>query len=143
MPPRVRRSFVDPETAFEVEQLVTRYIHLVDDSDWESLRDVFTDDAVCDYSAFGLPVIRGLDSIIRTFSSMGHPLSHHAVNMLIEPGENDSALRVRSKLLLVMGARKIWAGEYRDRVVHTPVGWLFAERTAVQPARRQSSGSFE
>lgn len=141
MPPRVRRSFVDPGTAFEVEQLVARYIHLVDDSDWESLRDVFIDDAVCDYSAFGLPVIRGLDSIIRTFSSMTHPLAHHAVNALIESGEDDSTLRVRSKLLLVMAPGKIWAGEYRDRVVHTQDGWLFAERTAVQPSRRQSSDS--
>jgi hypothetical protein len=141
MPPRVRRSFVDPATAFEVEQLVTRYVHLVDDSDWESLRDVFIDDAVCDYSAFGLPVIYGLDSIIQTFSSMTHPLSHHAVNTLIEPGEDDGTLRVRSKLILMMDAGKIWAGEYRDRVVHTPDGWLFAERIAVQPARRHRSGS--
>jgi hypothetical protein len=140
MPPRVRRSFVDPETAFEVHQLVARYIHLVDDSDWESLRDVFIDDAVCDYSAFGLPVIRGLDSIIHTFSSMTHPLSHHAVNTLIESGEDDGTLRVRSKLLLMMDAGRIWAGEYRDRVVLTPDGWLFAERIAVQPARRHSSG---
>jgi hypothetical protein len=137
----VRRSFVDPATAFEVEQLVTRYIHLVDDSDWESLRDLFIDDAVCDYSAFGLPVIHGLDSIIQTFSSMTHPLSHHAVNTLIESGEDDGTLRVRSKLLLMMDAGKIWAGEYRDRVVNTPDGWLFAERIAVQPARRPSSGS--
>jgi hypothetical protein len=130
---------VDPRIALELQQLVARYIHIVDDSVWRSLGQVFTDDAVCDYTAFGIPLLRGLDEIVRAFSSMQHPIAHHAVNTLIEPGADASSLRLRSKMLLVMAADRLWSGEYRDLAVQTERGWRFAQRIAIRPARLRTT----
>jgi 3-phenylpropionate/cinnamic acid dioxygenase small subunit len=38
---------------FEIQDLVFHYSHLVDTKDFDALRDVFTEDAHVDYSAFG------------------------------------------------------------------------------------------
>lgn len=39
----------------EIEQLLTVYAAAVDARDWERFREVFTNDVVLDYSAFGGP----------------------------------------------------------------------------------------
>lgn len=121
----------------EIADLIARYSHAVDRLQLEELDDLFTDDAVIDYSAFGAP--RGTLPEIRAFLAealAGHGRYYHLAatsrielhgdeaechtichNPMILPGGGD-----RPDLLYFCG---LW---YHDRLVRTPAGWRIAER---------------
>lgn len=117
----------------QITDLVSRYIHLVDDAAWDRLHEVFAEDGVCDFQTFGLPRLTGVDAIRDYFTTFNHPMAHHAVNTIIDFDEGGASATVRSKMLLSMHSGAMWSGEYRDRVVRTDAGWRFAERTAIRP----------
>ena len=57
-------SAIDLSDIVEIQQLLARYGHAIDDRDWTAFRALFLTDAVLDYTAVRAPeVCNGIDSI--------------------------------------------------------------------------------
>jgi hypothetical protein len=114
----------------EIQMLVARYGHILDERDWGSLDQVFTADIVFDATDSGLGVMRGIEAIVELWQEPfdGHPLGHYTTNVYVFE-DPDGTVRVRSKHL---GPRvgMITLMTYEDVVVKTPAGWRLAERIA-------------
>jgi hypothetical protein len=120
----------------EIQDLLVDYSHAIDHSEWDALDDVFTPDAVIDYTEMGGP--RGnreetkafLSSVMPMFSSYQHMVATSKVtidgdiahgrticyNPMVLP-EEDGGTHV-----FFCG---LW---YRDTFVRTPAGWRIKER---------------
>lgn len=122
----------------EIQDLLVRYAHAVDTRDWPLFRELFTEDAVVDYTAFGGPrgpveaVVAFLDSVLPLFTATQHLVANCAITldgdratartmchnpMALPPTGADQQPR-----LLVCG---LW---YRDTLLRTPRGWRLRER---------------
>lgn len=124
----------------EIQDLLARYALAIDRRELDRLDDLFTDDAVVDYTEFGGP--RGDLATIKTFLAdvlprhVGH---QHLVGSIVIDLDGDEAM-VRSichnpMLLRDEGAssgtavRPYFCGLwYRDSLVRTPAGWRIRER---------------
>jgi len=118
-----------------IEELLSRYVHLVDDADWDRLDEIFTPDGVFDLTAIGKGVPEGLDELRVCYAGLDHPLAHHTTNIVIEPA-GPGAARVRSKYLVVRADGMTGSGEYHDEAVSGEAGWRLRRRT-VFPRRPQ------
>lgn len=121
----------------EIQELLIRYSHTLDRHDWDAWEQVFTPDAVIDYTEFGGPrggvkEVRGfLESVMpTTFSNYQHMIGNTVLEI-----EGDSA-RARSICYNPMVLRSsdgestvvfcgLW---YRDELVRTPDGWRIKDR---------------
>lgn len=121
---------LDAKDLIEIHMLLGLYGHLLDDRDWSSLDQVFTDDVVFDATDFGLGVMRGIPAIVESWREPfdGHPLGHHTTNIVIAE-HADGTARVRSKQI---GPRpgSVTLVTYADVARKTPAGWRLAERVA-------------
>lgn len=120
----------------EIEELLVRYSHAVDTQDWDAFEEVFTEDAVIDYTEMGGP--RGtvketrafLESVMPTFSSYQHMVSNTVLElhgdeangrticfnpMVVDRGDGDTQV-------FFCG---LW---YRDLLVRTSGGWRIKDR---------------
>jgi 2-(1,2-epoxy-1,2-dihydrophenyl)acetyl-CoA isomerase len=117
-----------------IEELLDVYGHIMDDADWAALDRVFTDDAVCDWTGFGLRVTTSLKDLRSYFrADVRHPNAHHVTNVVVDLSGDDAI--VRSKLLAVLDDGSVVTGEYRDRLRRTADGWRIHERTAIPRPR--------
>jgi hypothetical protein len=114
----------------EITDLITAYTRAVDQGRWEDLREVFTADAVLDYTSPGgpvgsldeaIPFIRNLEG----FSAWQHLIGQVSItldgdearatayffNPMTAPGPNDTT--------------SVWmvGGYYHHQLVRTPDGW--------------------
>jgi hypothetical protein len=122
----------------EIQELLVRYSHAVDTRDWDAFEQVFTEDAVIDYTEMGGP--RGgvkdtrafLESAMPMFSSFQHMIG----NTVLEFDGADSA-RSRSICFNPMVFPRGEGGEpqvffcglwYRDLLVRTDAGWRIKDR---------------
>ena len=119
-----------------LQRLLAEYGHIMDARDWNGLGRIFTEDAVCDWSAFDLAVTDGMAHLQEYFDSIRHPVAHHVTNVLVDLEEDDRAT-IRSKLLVVLDDGSVATGDYVDRAVRTPEGWRIRHRVAT-PRRRRS-----
>ena len=117
------------EDTLEIQAVVVRYGFLIDDRDWASFDQVFTEDAVVDFRNHaadpptGVGPIAGRDEIVRQFRDvLKHPYQHMLVSHVIDDVSADEVI-VRSKALLPLPGDRIADIEYRDCVVRTPQGW--------------------
>jgi hypothetical protein len=117
-------------------RLLALYGHLMDAKDWGGLALIFTDDAVCDWSAFDLAVTNGLADLQRYNDEIRHPLAHHVTNVVADIRGDEAT--VRSKLLVVLDDGSVATGDYEDQAVRTPDGWRIRHRVA-RPRRRPRS----
>jgi 3-phenylpropionate/cinnamic acid dioxygenase small subunit len=119
----------------EIQELLVRYSHTLDTHDWDAWEQVFTPDAMIDYTETGGP--RGgvketrafLESVMpTTFSSYQHMIGNTVLEI-----EGDTA-RARSILFnpMVMSGDEptvffvgLW---YRDELVRTSDGWRIKDR---------------
>ena len=120
----------------EIEELLVRYSHAVDTQDWDAFEEVFTPDAVIDYTEMGGP--RGGVGATRAFleSAMPRFVSYqHLVSNTVIDVDGDRA-RARTicfnPMVLPQGEDEphvffcgLW---YRDQLVRTDVGWRIADR---------------
>jgi 3-phenylpropionate/cinnamic acid dioxygenase small subunit len=111
-----------------LQQLVARYAHLVDDRDFDGLRDVFTVDVEFDATQFGNPKLRGVDAVIASYVDARHPVAHHVTNPLVTV-EPDGTVRMRSKVISLLAEGLCGSGTYDDVCVKTSDGWRIARRT--------------
>jgi hypothetical protein len=123
---------LDATDIIEVHQLLGLYGHVVDAARWDRFEELFTPDAVLDYTAVRAPqVFRGVDEIRSYFAGANHPSAHHVTNVFVwdEGGE----VRVHSKFLAPFtrethSPRRWYGGDYEDVVVPTADGWRFRSR---------------
>ena len=115
----------------EIDDLLARYTFAVDAGDWDRLDDVFTEDAVIDYTATGgiagpFPEVKAwLAATLPVFTAMQHYVAQRQVRL-----DGDRAA-VRAYLFnpLVIdrddGSRwwKLIGGAYVHDLVRTPAGW--------------------
>jgi len=119
----------------EIQELLIRYSHCVDTHDWDGWEQVFTDDAVIDYTEMGGP--RGSVKETRNFLETTMPMFSSTQHMLGNTVLEFDADQCRARTichnpmvldrdgqphLFVCG---LW---YRDLLVRTPDGWRIKDR---------------
>lgn len=120
----------------EIQDLLVRYSHAVDSRDWDAFEQVFTDDAVIDYTEMGGP--RGgvketrafLESAMPMFSSFQHMIANTVLEL---DGDTARARTIcHNPMVLDRGEGQthvffcgLW---YRDVLVRTPEGWRIKDR---------------
>jgi ketosteroid isomerase-like protein len=120
----------------EIQDLMVAYCYAIDTSDWDALDDVFTTDAVIDYSE--MVGVRGNLQEIKVFlaKSLGQVAGfQHAISTTQLRFDGDTArgrtvcfnpITIKKengeKQVMFMG---LW---YRDIFVRTPQGWRIRER---------------
>ena len=120
----------------EIQDLLVRYSHAVDSRDWDAFEQVFTDDAVIDYTEMGGP--RGgvketrafLESAMPMFSCFQHMIANTVLDL---DGDRARARTIcHNPMVLDRGQGQthvffcgLW---YRDELVRTPEGWRIKDR---------------
>jgi 3-phenylpropionate/cinnamic acid dioxygenase small subunit len=120
----------------EIHQLLGLYGHVLDAHDWDRLDELFTRDAVLDYTGVRAPrIFHGLDEIRDFFRDANHPSAHHVTNIVVL--EVDDEVRVHSKFFVPYTRashtpRRWYGGDYHDVVVATSGGWRFRQRSCTR-----------
>ena len=112
----------------EISALLTRYARAVDTKDWDLYRSVFTDDAVIDYSANGIPA--GSRDDIAEFLARGFtriPMSMHYITNIESQIDGETA-QVRAMFynpmqLPGMTELSYCGGYYYHELVRIDDGW--------------------
>jgi len=126
-------STLDALDIIHVHQLLALYGHIVDGQHWDRFEELFTNDAVLDYTAVRAPkVFHGVEEIRTYFREANHPSAHHVTNIVVS--EVDGEVRVQSKFFApytrpAHTPHRWYGGDYDDVVVSTPAGWRFLHRT--------------
>ena len=122
----------------EIIQLTHRYALAIDRYDPAALLDVFTEDAVLDFSAFGLGTMNGIDEIASSFAESRasgrqsmHRISNHVIDVVgehtavgthytqaVRPGPDGGQPLVAALVI------------NEDRYVRSPIGWQVSHRAA-------------
>ncbi len=122
----------------EIDDLLTRYSTAIDSKDFDLLDQVFTPDAIIDYSS-AAPGVRGnraemkrwLSEVLARFPMTQHLVSNKAITL-----DGDSGTG-RTMFYNPMGWTKegseelklfFVGGYYHDKFVRTPDGWRIVER---------------
>ena len=113
-----------------INNMINSYGHIIDERQWSRMEELFTSDTVFDMTSFGPEMIYGLEALRTCFRELdGHPLAHHATNILIEPGED--GVRVISKGVSLRHG-EMGSTVYRDLLRKTADGWRIAHRVATK-----------
>ena len=120
---------------FEIEDLLKAYCHAIDRRDWDKLHDIFTDNAVIDYTQAGgekgnLEFIKPwLDKALKNFSSFQHMIS---TTELAINGDDATARSILFNPMVIDEngtARVMFVGMwYVDKLIRTEAGWRISER---------------
>jgi hypothetical protein len=121
----------------EIQDLLADYSHAIDRKDWDALDDVFTEDALIDYSAFG----GSTGDLATTKAFLADALSgfphfqHMVATSKVEVDGDEAVGRTICHNPMVLQedergvTRMMFCGLwYLDRFVRTPDGWRIAER---------------
>ena len=120
----------------EIQELMVSYSHAVDSRDWDALDDVFTDDAIIDYTEMGgsrgdvVETKAFLKKAMPNFAGFQHMV---ATSKVILNGDTaDGRTICHNPMLLDKGNGEVhvffcglW---YRDHFVRTPSGWRIQSR---------------
>lgn len=124
----------------EINEVLARYCHALDRRDWPAFRNVFTEDATLDFSAFGGPKgnVAELEAFLRpVLDSLAG--SQHMTSTVMVDFDDDGA-DVRSTAIVPMTAADGDGNEhtvfnglwYEDRLRRTPAGWRIQSRRQVR-----------
>lgn len=116
----------------DIAEVIARQSHIFDRGELELLDSVFTDDAIYDMSAAGLPVMEGIQAL-RTGAlrlGTGNPLAHHVTNVFITRAGDDEA-DVDSKGFMLTLDGHMRSVTHHDLLRRTAAGWRIARRTIV------------
>ena len=128
-------SHQDMSDRLEIQDLLTKYCFAIDSREWDALDDVFTPDAIIDYTEVG--GARGnlqetkayLDRALAKFTGFQHMIG---LPMLTINGDNASARTIVYNPMIIEkdGAPHtffvgVW---YRDKLVRTAKGWRIVDR---------------
>ena len=117
-----------PEDFVELQQLLSRYCHIVDTATWDQLDQIFTVDA--SVTVVGVyPTATGIDALRALYARMNHPVAHTSSTVIVVESGDDTA-QLASKWVTVRAEGLTGTGVYEDAVVRTPTGWRIRERIA-------------
>jgi hypothetical protein len=121
----------DISDRFEIQDLLVAYSYAVDTGDWDALDDLFTDDALIDYTGMGGP--RGDLAAIKGFlreALAGFTAYQHLVGLTGLRIDGDVAHgRTACQNPLLLDGQVLFGGLwYRDTFARTAGGWRFRER---------------
>jgi hypothetical protein len=115
----------------EIADLLTRYTRAIDTGEWDRLDEVFTPDAVIDYTATGgiegeYPKVKQwLSEVLPMF-----PRRHHVIaqsEVVLDHDAADVTAYFLNPMVLPQedGSELLWefGGYYRHRLVRTAQGW--------------------
>ncbi|MEY2421245.1 MAG: hypothetical protein QOI95_1312 [Acidimicrobiaceae bacterium] len=125
----------------EIQELIARYSYALDSRDFDALDDLFTDDAVLDYTATG--AIRGsleeMKEFVANAFTMFEGTQHLTTQTLLQFSDDGNLAYGKSAChnpmvfggdlapkMMIVG---LW---YVDTFVRTPEGWRFKERVEDQ-----------
>ena len=130
----------DISDKLEINELLARYCHALDQKNWEAFQAIFMPDAILDFTAFGGP--KGSPAELQEFftpilSSLAS--TQHTVSTIKIDLEGDNAA-ARSAAIVPMTAKTPEGKEstfvsglwYEDNLVRTPDGWKIKARTQVR-----------
>jgi hypothetical protein len=132
-------TFADGELTdrLEIQHLISRYADIIDGRRFDELDDIFTADAVIDYSTFGVPV--GGVTEVKEFLRTSFPFFERTQHMMGLPhievtGDTATARTSCSNPMISTkrdGTTEVWLIGlwYDDELVRTDAGWRFAKRT--------------
>ena len=126
---------VNPADIVEIQQVLAHYGHLLDDRQWHRLGEVFSADAVADYSSGGVTrVLDGLDEIISFLSTASASSAHHVSNVSVV-GTDGVVHAVSTFFVPYTRAEhrphRWYGGVYRDELRRTPAGWRIQRREVI------------
>ena len=139
----------------EIEDLLVRYSDAVDRQDWETFAQVFTADAVIDYTEMGGPsggvteIVRFLEATLPGFACTQHLVANTVLSV---DGDTATARTIcHNPMVVDRGegqAHVFFCGLwYRDSLVRTARGWRirerYEERSYVHNFPEQPSGPVE
>ncbi len=120
----------------EIQQLLSRYCHVVDTKDWDRLAVIFTGDAAVTVVDIH-PRTVGLGAVTELYAHrMRHPIAHHSTSVTVVSESADRAA-LASKWVTVRADGTTGTGVYEDIVVRTADGWRIIERVARPGAARE------
>lgn len=123
----------------EIQDLLVRYCHTLDDRDWAAFEDLFADGAIIDFSAFGGPRCgaRELVEFLRA-TALQVPRWQHTISTVLLTAVDGVVDTVKSRsaaqVMMISGNADdsdrvafngLW---YHDLLVRTAQGWKFRER---------------
>jgi hypothetical protein len=129
-------SLQEVSDRLEIQDLLTAYSHAIDFRNWDELDDVFTEDAMIDYTEMG--GIRGnlkeikdfLSSVMPTFPSYQHMVATSKVTLEGDVAHGKTICY--NPMVMPLGGDEtqvffcgLW---YRDEFVRTPEGWRIKDR---------------
>ncbi len=120
----------------EIQDLMVAYSHAIDTRDWDALDEVFTPDALIDYSAMGgsKGSVQETKDFLREamprFAGFQHMVATSKVSLNGDSAEGRTICHNPMVLETPDGGTHVffcglW---YRDRLVRTPDGWRIRER---------------
>jgi hypothetical protein len=116
---------VDPETRWQITEVLSRYGHIVDNQEWAYLQLVFTPIATIDAQ---YTHVNGLEEIRQHLESFGPWRSHHTLNTVTKPWGTNGDVTAWSRFLVVEAAGTTVSGDYVDVLTNTPDGWRIRSR---------------
>ncbi|HWI86431.1 MAG TPA: nuclear transport factor 2 family protein [Sphingomonas sp.] len=130
--PTSRTSAYDPEERQAIEhacaQLVNRYANLNDAGQWDSLIELFVEDARMSRPSAPDDWIKGREAIRAAFRSRPARMSRHLWTNIVIDAVDAREARGECALALFMPDQPVKIGSFTDRFVKTDQGWKFAER---------------
>lgn len=119
---------MNAEDFVELQQLLSRYCHIVDTTAWDQLDQIFTDDASVTVAGV-YPKTTGIEELRALYARMNHPVAHTSSSLFVVES-SDRTARLASKWVTVRAEGLAGTGVYEDVVVRTPAGWRISERVA-------------
>jgi ketosteroid isomerase-like protein len=117
-------TLLTAEDRWAIGETLSLLGHIVDSGQWDRLEEVFTPDAVYDLSDVGMGAIEGVEAIRQGARQLGarNPVAHHLTNVVIT-GEDDGAVSVQSKGLLLMADGNVQSLTQHDLVRRLNGSW--------------------
>jgi ketosteroid isomerase-like protein len=120
----------------EIHDLLVRYSHAIDTRDFDALDEVFTPDALIDYSAMGgakgsLPEIKDfLRKAMRQFTGFQHMIANSMIDLRGDEATGRTICHNPMVMTKPNGETHVFTCGlwYLDRLVRTPKGWRIRER---------------
>ena len=121
-------NVVSPNDFVELQQLLSRYCHIVDAKAWDQLDQIFAEDASVTVAGV-YPTSTGIEDLRALYARMNHPVAHTSSSVIVVDSDSATA-RLASKWVTIRADGLTGTGVYEDVVVRTPEGWRISERVA-------------
>jgi hypothetical protein len=123
---------------WDIQQTLSYYGHLVDNSEWGRISDVVSDDLRLETpdGVFYGP------SGVREFEDTPAAPAHHTVNTIIHPGATEASAVAWSRFILITGEGSAVGGDYLDTLELEGGLWKITARRVSERNRVRPGGEY-